>query len=272
MNTTAPPLAGRRVLVTRPAAQAAATARAIEAAGGEARCFPLIEITPAADLSALEALMADLDRFALAFFVSPNAVSHALDYLLARRAWPPGLRVAGVGQGTARALAACGFPDVIVPSSGFDSEAVLALPEFSRAAVEGREVVIFRGDGGRELLAEELRARGARVRCVSCYRRLSPAGGAARLLAEAAECEVLSLSSSEAVGKLLALCGGTLPEALAALPVLASHPRIAAAAQAAGFREVLACPPGDQGLVAGLSDYFRQHPGGRPPASDGALG
>ncbi len=64
-----------------------------------------------------------------------------------------------------------GFAEVIAPQDGFDSEAVIALPEFAADAVRGRKVLIFRGDGGRELLADTLRERGASVEYVTCYRR-----------------------------------------------------------------------------------------------------
>ena len=56
-----------------------------------------------------------------------------------------------------------GFANVIAPQDGFDSEAVIALPEFAADAVRGRKVLIFRGDGGRELLADTFCANAARA-------------------------------------------------------------------------------------------------------------
>src|SRR5574337_1669899 len=144
-------LAGRCIAITRPAAQAASLARAIEAAGGRALRFPVIEIAPLEDSTELAAATADLERFSLAFFVSPNAVEQALAYVLPRRTWPPALAVATVGQGSGAALARAGLGPVVAPREGFDSESVLALPEFQAAAVAGREGGIFRGEGGREL-------------------------------------------------------------------------------------------------------------------------
>lgn len=252
--STDQPLAGRTIAITRPAAQAGSLAGAIEAAGGQALIFPVIEIAPVDDPAELAAACAGLDRFHLAFFVSPNAVEQALAYILPRRPWPAGLAVATVGKGSEAALARAGFAAVIAPSAGFDSEAVLALPEFQAAAVTGREVVIFRGDGGRDLLGDTLAARGARVRYVTCYRRRAPDADPAPLLAaaRAGELDGLVLTSSEGVVNLAAMVGPDGLAALAAVPAFVPHPRIAEAARRAGFTRVVLTGPGDAGVVATL--------------------
>lgn len=248
------PLAGRTIAVTRPAGQTASLARAIEAAGGQALVFPVIEIAPVENEAELAAVCAGLDRFHLAFFVSPNAVEQALAYILPRRSWPAGLVVATVGKGSEASLARAGFSDVIAPSAGFDSEAVLALPEFQAAAVAGREVVIFRGDGGRDLLGDTLAERGARVRYVTCYRRRVPDADTAPLLAaaRAGALDGLVLTSSEGVANLVAMIGRDGLDALAAVPTFVPHPRIAEAARRAGFTRVVLSGPGDGGVLAAL--------------------
>ncbi|WP_296815495.1 uroporphyrinogen-III synthase [Thiobacillus sp.] len=68
-------------------------------------------------------------------------------------------------------MAEQGVEDVVTPD-GQDSEAVLALPQLQ--AVAGRQVVIVRGVGGRALMADTLRARGADVHFMECYRRTCP--------------------------------------------------------------------------------------------------
>jgi len=252
------PLAGRCVAVTRPIAQAASLVRAIEAAGGRALLFPVIEIAPVDDPTDLAAVTAGLDRFHLAFFVSPNAVEQALAYILPRRAWPAALTVATVGKGSEAALARAGFTEVVAPGAGFDSEAVLALPAFQPEAVAGRAVVIFRGDGGRELLGETLAKRGARVRHVTCYRRRLPAKDPSPLLEAAAGggLDALVLTSSEGVGNLLALVGEPGRVLLAGVPVFVPHPRIAAAAREAGFERVVLTGPGDAGVLGALETHL----------------
>lgn len=251
------PLAGRCIAITRPAGQAGALAGAIAAEGGRSLLFPVIEIAPVEDTAELAAACAELERFHMAFFVSPNAVEQALAYILPRRAWPPGLTVATVGKGSEAALARAGFAKVVAPSAGFDSEAVLDLPAFQAAAVAGREVAVFRGDGGRDLLGETLLARGARVRHVTCYRRRRPAVDPAPLLAKAREGRLdgLVLTSSEGVANLAALVGDAGMAVLARVPVFAPHPRIAEGARRAGFATVVVTAPGDAGVVGALIDH-----------------
>ena len=181
-----PALAGRRVVVTRPAGHAAHLAALIRAAGGEPVLFPVLEILDAEDLQPLLALVERLDTFDLALFVSANAVDKALALVLARRAWPAALRVATVGRGSARALERHGFAAVIAPSERFDSEALLDLPELKDVA--GKRVVIFRGEGGRELLGDTLAARGATVEYAECYRRGRWVPPAAEQAARARRC------------------------------------------------------------------------------------
>ncbi|MBE0621724.1 MAG: uroporphyrinogen-III synthase, partial [Burkholderiales bacterium] len=178
MNST--PLAGRRVVVTRPAGQTAHLAALIRAAGGEPLLFPALEIFDAADLQPVRALIERLDSFDLAIFISANAVDKALAMVRERRAWPPALRVATVGRGSERELERHGYTAVIAPAERFDSEGLLDLPELKQMA--GKRVVIFRGEGGRELLGDTLDARGAVVEYAECYRRGRPNADPAPLL------------------------------------------------------------------------------------------
>lgn len=251
-------LAGRGILVTRPAAQAQGLCEAIQTRGGEPLLFPLIEIHPPEDPAPLADVAARLADFDIAFFVSANAVERALPVLRAHGAWPTHLRVATVGKGSEAALRRWGFIDVIAPESGFDSEAVIALPAFAAEAVTGRRIVIFRGNGGRELLGEALRARGARVEHITCYRRSAPASGAARPLAwlEGGALHAVTLTSSEAVQHFVALLGESGLARFREVPVFASHPRIAAFAREAGFARVVQTDPGDIAIVRALESQL----------------
>ncbi len=253
---SAPALAGRRVVVTRPAGQSAHLVELIRAAGAEPVLFPALEILDAKSVQPLLALFDRLDAFDLAIFVSANAVEKALGLLQSRRAWPAGLRVATVGRGSARSLYRAGFAAVIAPSERFDSEALLALPELND--VEGKRVVIFRGDGGRELLGEALSARGAQVEYAECYRRGRPKGDAAPLLDLAAkhELDAFTVTSSEGLGNLHAMLGEAGRECLRQTPLFVPHQRIAAAARSLGVQTVVLTGSVDEGLVAGLAEFF----------------
>ncbi|MEO1766628.1 uroporphyrinogen-III synthase [Thiobacter aerophilum] len=252
MNTQAGPLAGLGILVTRPAHQAQHLAERIRAAGGEPILFPVLEIVDVADLAPLNALIDHLDQFDLAIFISPNAVAKAMNLILARRTLPASLAIAAVGQGSARALKERGVHAVIAPTGRFDSEALLELAPLK--AVQGKRVVIFRGEGGREHLAEVLASRGARVEYAECYRRARPQGESARLLHLWARgaLHAITVTSSESLHNLFELVGKLGQQWLRATPLFVPHERIAQAARTLGLSHVILTPPGDEGLVAGL--------------------
>jgi uroporphyrinogen-III synthase len=161
---TESPLAGVGVLVTRPEHQAGELAAAIEQQGGTALRFPTISIKA----RSAESIAADVQQLAtpdIAIFVSANAVRNGL-------ACVGNARIASVGPATALAIEAAGRRVDIRPASGFDSEHLLAVPELEDVA--GKTIAIIRGQDGRELLAEELRERGADVEYLAVYSRELP--------------------------------------------------------------------------------------------------
>ncbi|MCK6390439.1 MAG: uroporphyrinogen-III synthase [Azonexus sp.] len=243
--------------MTRPRAQAAPLAEAIAAAGGKPLIFPLLEIGPPASQEALNLAVRELTDYQLAVFISPNAVDYALPAILQQGPWPSTMRPAAVGPGTVKALAAYGVQGCVVPAGPFDSEALLALPELASEEVNGQRVAIFRGDGGRELLADTLRARGARVDCIPCYARREPGQGYETLLAawSAGALDALTISSSEALRYLHDGLDATGLTFLAATPLFVPHARIAASARQLGLTKVIETPPADDGLISGLLAY-----------------
>jgi uroporphyrinogen-III synthase len=136
---------------------------------------------------------------------------------------------------------------------------LLALPELTN--VTGRHVVVFRGEGGRELLVDTLRARGAQVDTVACYRRAAPASGAAGLDEAFAQRRVdaITITSSEGLDNLWVIVAPSTREIWRALPTFVPHARIAERAREHGLRAV-ATAGGDAGLLAGLLEWFASHP------------
>ncbi|MCL2076073.1 MAG: uroporphyrinogen-III synthase [Betaproteobacteria bacterium] len=251
------PLSGKTIVVTRPRSQSGALATGIRHAGGEAYCFPLLEILPCPDSPSLLEAANRLANAKLAIFVSANAVRYAMPAL--RAIWPEHLLAAATGPGTANALAAAGISRYLLPVMRFDSEGLLALPELAEDKVAGQEIFIFKGEGGRKLLTTTLTERGATVFPVSVYRRDPPKKGSNEFFALLADCrfDAITLSSSEALRNLLELAAGypkTLP-GLYSLPFFTSHPRIAGHARKAGFTRVICTGANDTGLLAGLSAY-----------------
>ena len=251
-------LAGRGIVITRPAGQAAELAALIRAAGGRPILFPVLEITDVADLKPLNELIDRLDTVDLAIFISPNAVNKAMNLIAARRALPAGLRVAAIGRGSVKVLARFGVANVIAPTGGFDSEALLALPEMK--AVAGRRIVIFRGDGGRELLGDTLIARGAAIEYAECYRRSKPDADTGPLLKAWArgELHAVVVTSSEGMRNLFDMVGTLGQSWLQKTPVFVPHPRIAEAARTLGLTQVHLTDAGDEGVLDGLSRYFSE--------------
>jgi uroporphyrinogen-III synthase len=248
-------LAGRTVLVTRPAHQAVALAQAVRAAGGEAFVFPALVI----EAVAVDELSTSLEQLAtadIAIFISPNAAQFGMAAIQSGGNLPA--EVFAVGPGTTRALQARGVSGVITPP-GQDSEALLALPQLQ--AVAGKRVVIVRGMGGRAVLAETLAARGAQVTYLECYRRVCPQADAAPLLARwrAGGIHAVTITSAETLHNLAALLGEAGASLLAATPLFAPHEKIAEAARRFGIAHVIATPGGDAGLVDGLINWFRNN-------------
>ncbi|MDO8414217.1 MAG: uroporphyrinogen-III synthase [Gallionellaceae bacterium] len=242
------PLAGLNIVVTRPREQAAQLAQRISQAGGQAILFPLLEISPVVDVRALHEMVARLHQFQLAIFISPNAVSYGMSAIVATSALPPNLKIATVGQGSAKLLREYGVQNVIAPQDKFDSEALLALPQLQQVA--GWRVVIFRGDGGRELLGDTLKARGALVEYVACYQRAKPQQDANMLLA--AHPHAITITSSEALRYLWDMLDESGKQQVVTIPLFAPHERIATAAHKLGWREVVTTQGGDDGLMSGL--------------------
>lgn len=252
------PLAGRGIVVTRPAHQAQALAQLIKNAGGRPILFPAIEIRDVKDPWSVTRLVDRLDQYDIAIFISPNAVERAMNLINARRKLPLRLQVATIGGASVRALERFGITGVVAPQGRYDSEGLLDLPAF--AAISGRRVVIFRGEGGRELLSETLRERGAVVEYAECYRRVKPDLDAAPLLQawSGKGIDAITVTSSEGLRNFAEMVGPAGCERLPGTPLFVPHPRIAEAAHGLGVRRVIVTGPGDEGLLTGLTHYFKK--------------
>jgi uroporphyrinogen-III synthase len=240
---------GRGVVITRPAGEAARLAQLVREAGGVPLLHPAIAILDAPDSVELDQVIDRLDQFDIAIFISPTAVAKGMARIHARRTLPSRLGIATIGEGGARALAALGVQEVIRPSGRPDSEALLAT-DFLRE-VDGKRIVIFRGEGGRELLGGTLTARGARVEYAECYRRGKPALDVAVLNQTAREHGIAAVvfTSSEGVRNFVEGLDDAGRVWLRATPVVVPHPRIARAARELGLVRVVESGAGDEALA-----------------------
>ncbi len=238
------PLSGTSILVTRPLHQAGKLVDRIEKAGGEAVLFPAVEIADVEDDARLMELLGRVREYDIAIFVSANAVEKAFGKI---GSLPEGLRCAAVGKATFAALEERGIGNVLLPRSGFDSESLLELPELK--SVAGSRIVIFRGEGGRELLADELKRRGAMVDYAECYRRIRPANPPAL---DEKDVQAVTATSGEIVSNLVAMTENWIYKK----PIFVTHERIGKIAKDCGFEHVVVTEGGDDGLVDGLLRWF----------------
>lgn len=260
-----------QLLVTRPQAQGDTWVRELRERGVPAQALPLLAIEPATE-PALQQACAALGQHRFVMFVSPNAVQSFLAWRPLGHVWPDGTRAGSTGPGTTQALLRAGVPAALIDepaheTAAFDSEALwqqrLRVRDWQRA-----RVLIVRGDGGREWLADRLRDAGAQVDIVRAYRRVLPRWSAeqqavaAHALAQP-ECKVWLLSSSQAVDHLREL----LPHATWSRSLAwATHERIAQSARALGFGAVDTVAPALSDVVAqwGRSIQSKALPDQRP--------
>jgi uroporphyrinogen-III synthase len=256
------PLDGVTIVVTRPAAQASRLLELARAAGAACIPYPTLQI----DRIALDgAARAQLQARAWdwAIFTSANAVESALEQFPT----PLAARHAAVGRATARMLEQHGVKVDACPG-GANSEGLLELPEF--AALAGSGVLLIKGRGGRELLRDTLRARGADVLELEVYRRsvVAPTAAAtAQLHAALARPDplVVMVTSVEVLQSLLEHVADDDATRLRSRTLLVPGPRVAAAGVRLGWTGpvVAAATAEDEAMLAALKGLAA---GSRPPA------
>ncbi|WP_410481239.1 uroporphyrinogen-III synthase [Pseudomonas plecoglossicida] len=231
-----------RLLLTRPAEDCAALAQSLAAAGVGSSCLPLLAIEPVAVDNQQRLLLEGLPGFQAIIVVSKPAARLLLDQLDQAGLQPPRQNWFTVGEATAAVLQEAGLM-VSVPRRGDDSEALLALPALHQAvAAPASRILIVRGVGGRELLAERLAQQGASVDYLELYRRCLPAYPAGTLMRriEAERLNGLVVSSGQGFEHLQQVAGADWPQ-LACLPLFVPSPRVAEQARAAGAQQVVDC-------------------------------
>ena len=247
-----------RLLLTRPEDESAALSVVLAEEGIFSSSLPLLEIEPIAASDTMRQVIRALDRYCAIIVVSKPAARIAVQLL--EQYGPPreGLKWFSVGAATAQILDRHRL-DVSFPPEGDDSEALLGLASL-RQAVSRPEprVLIMRGEGGRELLAERLRELGASVDYLELYRRGLPQY-AAHALPERIRAERLNglvVSSGQGFEHLQQLAGDAWPQ-LAQLPLFVPSPRVAELARAAGAQTVVDCRGAS---AAALLTALREHP------------
>ena len=220
------------VVLTRPQADSERLSETLQNEGFQTRVMPIItiEAIPTAEQAPAPSVSDD----ALCIFISANAVRFGLPQLGSALARDSDLTVIAVGNKTRDTLAAEGI-QAQVPVRA-DSEGLLAMPALS--APDSRDVVIVKGEGGRELLASELTGRGARVTEWACYRRCWPEVDVSGLM-EISAGLIFQVSSGEMVSRLSELLAGGGQADLFQSSIIVPSDRVARLATEIGWGQVI---------------------------------
>lgn len=236
----------RRVLVTRPQGHNVELERLLRAQGFEPHALPLFQIEPAGDAQAQRAQLDASRDWNGWLFTSANAARAAAALDAGR--WP---RLFAIGQATAAGLAALGHPGACRAASGSTSEDLLS--HAALQSVAGQRFLICTGVGGRDVLAQGLRARGAQVERLELYRRVPIAYPQDRVRDALAQAEALICTSGDALDRLLALAPADMRDTLRARLLVVPSARVLELARRLGWSSVRApTSTSDAALVACL--------------------
>ncbi|MCO7519848.1 MULTISPECIES: uroporphyrinogen-III synthase [unclassified Pseudomonas] len=231
-----------RLLLTRPEEDCAALAQALAEAGIASASLPLLTIEALEQGPAQRLGLQAIGQARAIIVVSKPAARLLLEALDRAGIAVPPTGWFTVGEATARVLQERGLL-VTFPTAGDDSEALLCLPALREAAsFPTARVVIVRGEGGRELLAERLAEQGASVDYLELYRRSLPPYPPGTLVQRVVgeRLNGLVVSSGQGLEHLHRLAGVDWPW-LSRLPLFVPSPRVADQARALGAREIVDC-------------------------------
>ncbi|TDQ39340.1 uroporphyrinogen-III synthase [Thiopseudomonas denitrificans] len=244
-----------RVLITRPAADNAVLGQLLGGYGIYSHGMPLLDMQPLPETPQQRQILLELDRYSTVVVVSKPAARYMLQRL--DQYWPqPPLRPQWftVGAASGEILADYGL-NVCWPTTGDDSEALLALPGFERSLQQpGPRVLVVRADQGREFLAQSMAARGIIVDFLPLYQRFMPEYPDGVLLQAVSEHALngLVVSSEQGLHNLIRLAGPDWAT-LCRLPLFVPSPRVAQTARDLGARQVIDCQgASNQALLAAL--------------------
>jgi uroporphyrinogen-III synthase len=251
-------LLGQCILNTRPSHQQNELNALLESAGATVLAFPAIEIVDCEVTEFHRSLSENIQHYDIAIFVSRNAVDGAFDYLIEDQL-PDNLQMGVIGQGTYRALAdrVDDLDQRLILGHTYNSEGLLSCHELQR--VEGSKILIFRGQQGRNLLGDELRARGATVIYCEVYRRSTPdyAANAFDLLTATQFPTLAVFTSNEGMHNAMAAISGSTRRKILDIPWLLISERMRESALNLGHNAVIiiAANASDEGIKQTINEW-----------------
>lgn len=251
-------LDGLRVIVTRPSPAGELLCQAIKKSGGKAIHFPTIDIVPLFDSPFLAQQLAKIDRQDWLIFISPQSVYTSSAAIKSYwSAFPAHVKIAAVGAGTAHALEVAGLPVDIYPEEQWSSEGLLNLSVFQ--TLTGKKIMLFRGEGGREWLAESLTVRGALVSHAISYRRCLPDVDVSEYLnlMQQNEIDVITTASGEGLRNLKVLLASGWSY-LQNIPIVVISQHMVELAENLGFKKILLAKNASHVAVMEILDQMRR--------------
>lgn len=256
------------VVITRPERQSQDLIALLQKQGKTYVSFPMFEIAALDDTTDLDQQLARLDAFSMLVFVSPNAVDaffsrlKELNYVR-----PPSLSLAVMGQASRLSLQRYGvdfgLTPVLSPQDKQRTDSETLLKELDLGSLEGKEVLVVRGDSGRDFFATSLREAGVKVTQVASYQRLIPEFDQqrqAQLLTLISSALAWIVTSSEVLPRLLHWCeklgGQEMVAKMQQQSLFVPHARIAEKAQELGFKSVSLTASGDENLALALQSRY----------------
>ena len=241
------------VVITRPSHQTSEIKSLVNEHQGHPIEFPLLEIQSKSQNETFQHTVLKLEDYDWAIFISSNAVQFGMPAVKhAFHTLPKCIKFAAIGPSTQKALKLFDVHDVLIPEENFDSEGLLATSEMND--IQNKKIVIFRGEGGRETLAETLRARGAEVTYAECYVRSFPQTNLDLLKAfsEKIHISAILITSSEACKEFVHLSRQKNMDFLKDILFIVNHPRMVNVLERESFMTFSSDEPSDQSMMKKL--------------------
>lgn len=246
-------LAEKHIVITRPAHQSAHIKQCLENYGANITLFPVIEIQAISTVT-----IPSIEDADWLIFISPNAVEYGLKRIRSIATCKLSSKtIAAIGKKTAKQLKQHRINADIVPQNGFNTESFLELAKTQ--AIKGKQILIFRGKGGRELLAKTLQQRGANVEYAEVYRRICPQQNRDKLKSQWQQqlIDMIVITSSEGLYNLYTIIQ---QEWIKYVPLLLGSQRMKIAAMELGHQGkiIMATNPSDEAVLNRLLDWVKQ--------------
>lgn len=248
-----------KVLITRPHDQSVQLKEKLEQLGANVISFPTIVILPPLDLKPMQRSLDTIDQCDIAIFTSANSVFRTHETLQQKSI--SHLTTIAIGPGTRKAMDSYHLPVSVCPQENFTSEGLLDLPELNN--IKGKNILLFTGAGGRQLLPKALGARGANVTTVITYRRQRPQVDISPLLLQwqNAGIDIILSSSRESLGNLFIMLGPKGAALLQRTPLVVVNRQMSLLADRLGCMGMISIAKNatDEALTETLCTWAKEH-------------